>query len=163
MKKNAIIYISFGLALILGAILLIFKGDIINNTATGILINILMLISGIWLLVKGADWFVDSSSNIAKMMKISALIIGLTIVSFGTSAPELAVSFTASIRAKLNGTTADIALGNVVGSNIANLLLVLGLSVAITPIIFKKSILGKEFLFLIMTQFILAFFNYCNS
>lgn len=162
MKKKSIIYITFAIALIIGSILLIFGGDWSKNTAAGMLINIVMLISGIWLLVKGADWFVDSASGIAKLLKISALIIGLTVVSFGTSAPELAVSFTASIKAKMSGTTADIALGNVVGSNIANLLLVLGLSVAITPILFKRGILKKELPFLVLTQLILAFFAFDN-
>ena len=158
--KNKIIYLTFGVALILGAIFLLFNDNLVKNTSTGILINTLMIVSGVWLLVKGADWFVDSSSSIAKAMKISALIIGLTVVSFGTSAPELAVSTAASIKAHIHHTTADIALGNVVGSNIANLLLVLGFSVAITPIIFKRGILRKEFPFLILTQLILAFFAF---
>ena len=158
--KNKIIYLTFGVALILGAIFLLFNDNLVKNTSTGILVNTLMIVSGVWLLVKGADWFVDSSSSIAKAMKISALIIGLTVVSFGTSAPELAVSTAASIKAHIHHTTADIALGNVVGSNIANLLLVLGFSVAITPIIFKRGILRKEFPFLILTQLILAFFAF---
>ena len=158
--KNKIIYLTFGVALILGALFLLFNDNLVKNTSTGILVNTLMIVSGVWLLVKGADWFVDSSSSIAKAMKISALIIGLTVVSFGTSAPELAVSTAASIKAHIHHTTADIALGNVVGSNIANLLLVLGFSVAITPIIFKRGILRKEFPFLILTQLILAFFAF---
>lgn len=85
--------------------------------------NIVLLIVGLALLVKGADWFVDGSSGVAKKAKIPALVIGLTIVAFGTSAPELAVSVTSAI-----GQSTDIAIGNVVGSNICNILLILGLS-----------------------------------
>jgi len=90
---------------------------LLTISGLGIFLNILFLVIGIILLVKGADLFVGGASSIAKMLKISSLVIGLTVVSFGTSAPELAVSVTASIRGS-NG----IALGNVVGSNICNLL-----------------------------------------
>ena len=84
---------------------------------------IALLIVGLVLLVKGADWFVDGSAGIAHKAKIPPLIIGLTVVAFGTSAPELAVSVTGAIQ----GST-DIAVGNVVGSNIANILLILGVA-----------------------------------
>ena len=161
MKKNIIFYITFAISLIIGGLLLLFKGDI-TSSALKLSANIVMLVAGVWLLVKGADWFVDSSAAIAKIMKISALIIGLTVVSFGTSAPELAVSTASSIKANIHHTTADIALGNVVGSNIANILLVLGMSVSITPIMFKRGILRKELPFLILTQLILAFFSFDN-
>ena len=80
-----------------------------------------LIIMGLVLLVKSADWFVDGCSNVASSLGVPSLIIGLTIVAFGTSAPEAAVSVTASLKG-MN----DIALGNVVGSNICNLLLVLG-------------------------------------
>ena len=81
--------------------------------------SFILIIIGIILLVKSADWFVDGCSNVAKSLGIPSLIIGLTIVAFGTSAPEAAVSITASLQG-MN----DISLGNVVGSNICNLLLV---------------------------------------
>ena len=81
--------------------------------------SIILVIVGLVLLVKCADIFVDGSSSVAKSLGIPSLIIGLTIVAFGTSAPEAAVSITASIQGKN-----DISLGNVVGSNICNLLLV---------------------------------------
>ncbi|MBU1140922.1 MAG: sodium:calcium antiporter, partial [Firmicutes bacterium] len=88
--------------------------------------NVIILLFGFLLLIKGADYFVVSSASIAKKFNISPLIIGLTLVAFGTSLPELAVSFVASLSARAAGTTADIALGNVIGSNIANLTLILG-------------------------------------
>lgn len=86
-------------------------------------LQIFLLIVGLALLVKGADWFVEGSAGIAKKCNISPLVIGLTVVAFGTSMPELAVSVTSAIEH-----STDIAIGNVVGSNIANILLILGLS-----------------------------------
>ena len=85
--------------------------------------DFILIIIGLILLVKCADWFVDGCSNVASSLGVPSLIIGLTIVSFGTSAPEAAVSVTASLKG-MN----DISLGNVVGSNICNLLLVLGVA-----------------------------------
>lgn len=104
------------------------------------ILNVLGVIVGFILLVKGADWFVDGSSSIAKRLRIPTVVIGLTIVAFGTSAPELAVS----VSAALNGSN-DIALGNVVGSNIFNTLVVLGASAAITPIAVGKSSIKKDY------------------
>lgn len=100
---------------------------------------------GVFCLVKFCDYFVASSSVIAKKLKISPLIIGLTIVAMGTSLPELAVSVSDSIASISTGGHANVAIGNVVGSNICNLLLVLGFSVVFTPIAVKKSICKKEF------------------
>lgn len=97
------------------------------------IINILMIVIGFVLLIKGADFLVDGASGIAKKFHIPEIIIGLTIVSIGTSMPELFVSITSA----LNGYE-DMAMGNVIGSNLCNLLLILGLSAAITPVIFKK-------------------------
>ena len=97
------------------------------------IINILLIIAGFILLVKGADWLVEGASGIAKKFHIPEIIIGLTIVSIGTSMPELFVSVTSAIK-----NLEDISLGNVIGSNICNLLLILGLSATINPIIFKK-------------------------
>ena len=99
---------------------------------------------GVFCLVKFCDIFVDSSSAIAKKLKISPLIIGLTIVAMGTSLPELAVSVSDSISAIHDGSNANVAIGNVVGSNICNILLVLGFSVVFTPIIVKKSVRKRE-------------------
>lgn len=100
---------------------------------------------GVFCLVKFCDIFVDSSSAIAKKLKISPLIIGLTIVAMGTSLPELAVSVSDSIRAIGTSTTTEFAIGNVIGSNICNILLVLGFSVVFTPIVVKKSVCKREF------------------
>lgn len=92
-------------------------------------LQILLLIVGLVLILVGADWLVDGSSAIARKLKVSEFVIGLTIVGFGTSCPELVVSLAGS----LNG-VGDIAIGNVVGSNIFNTLLILGIVAAISPI-----------------------------
>ncbi len=98
-------------------------------------LNIFLLIVGMFLLVKGADWFVGGSSAIAKALKIPSLIIGLTLVSMGTSAPEASVS----INSAVNGMS-DMSIGNVVGSNIFNTLLILGVSSLIVPLTIGKDI-----------------------
>ena len=89
------------------------------------------LILGFLLLIKGADYFVEASSSVARALRIPSIIIGLTIVAFGTSAPELSVSISASIAGNN-----DIAVGNVIGSNIFNILMVLGIAAAISPVAF---------------------------
>ena len=122
--------------------------------ATGYILNIIFLVLGILLLVKGADLFVGGASSIAKKLKISALVIGLTVVSFGTSAPELAVSLTSSIKGN-----SGIALGNVVGSNIMNVLVVLGFSCVIAPLTVKKTICKREFPFLLAATALLLIFS----
>ena len=94
---------------------------------------------GFVFLVKGADYLVDGSSSLAHRIGISQLVIGLTIVSFGTSAPELLVNIIASLRG-----AGDVGIGNVLGSNIANVFLILGVSAAIYPLRIKKSTTWKE-------------------
>ena len=106
----------------------------------------ILLLIGFVLLIKGADFFVDGASSIAKALKVPALIIGLTIVAFGTSAPELAVSVSSAMKGQ-NG----IAVGNVVGSNIFNLLMVVGSAAIIYPLAVKKSVLIKEFPFTLLS------------
>ena len=96
-------------------------------------INILLILVGFVLLIKGADILVDGSSAIAKKLRISEIVIGLTIVSIGTSMPELFVSTSSAIQG-----ASDISIGNVIGSNICNLLLILGLSAMINPVKFQK-------------------------
>ena len=86
------------------------------------LLQVLLLALGFVMLVKGADWFVDGAAGVADKLGVPQLVIGLTIVAMGTSAPEAAVSLTAALKGN-----ADIALGNVVGSNILNILIILGL------------------------------------
>lgn len=104
-----------------------------------LLIAILFIVVGFIFLVKGADLFVESASSVAKKLGVSSLIIGLTIVAFGTSMPELAVSVTAALRG-----ANEIAVGNVVGSNIINLLIVAGGSACIYPIVVNKTILNRD-------------------
>ena len=104
-----------------------------------ILLQIFLLAVGFAMLVKGADWFVDGTSGIAAKMGIPQLVVGLTIVAMGTSAPEAAVSITAALRKN-----ADIAIGNVVGSNILNILIILGLTALITSVAIQKSTLRIE-------------------
>ncbi len=103
-------------------------------------INILLLIVGFVLLIKGADFFVDGSSSVAKLLGIPSVIIGLTIVAMGTSAPEAAVSITAGI----SGSNA-IAISNVVGSNIFNMLVVVGVCAAIRPFALDSDIMKRDF------------------
>ena len=109
------------------------------------LLSFILLIAGFVLLVKGADFFVDGSSSIAKFLKIPSIVIGLTIVAFGTSAPEAAVSIIAGIKG-----SNDIAVGNVIGSNMFNLLVVLGVSAAIKPVNIDGQIIKKEFPFMLL-------------
>lgn len=110
-----------------------------------------LLIVGFVLLVKGADVFVDGSSGIAKFLKIPSIVIGLTIVAFGTSAPEAAVSIIAGV----NGSN-DIAVGNVIGSNMFNLLGVLGISALISPVRVDVEIVKKQFPFMLAATGVLA-------
>lgn len=99
----------------------------------------LLLILGFVLLIKGADFLVDGSASLAKKYNISNIVIGLTIVAFGTSTPELIVSLIAS----MNGNT-EIAIGNVVGSNIVNIFFILGVSATIYPLATKSNTIWKE-------------------
>lgn len=109
--------------------------------------SLLLLVIGFVLLVKGADWFVEGSAAIARKLNIPELVIGLTIVAMGTSLPEAAVSITAS----LNG-NAGIAVGNVAGSNIMNILIILGITSVITTIKIQKSTIRMEIPFLILVS-----------
>lgn len=124
-----------------------------------ILFNIILLLVGFVFLIKGADFFVVSSSSIAHKFNVSPLIIGLTLVAFGTSLPELAVSFAAALTVQ-PGQTADIAMGNIIGSNIANLTLILGASAIALPILVKKSMSKREFPFLIGMTILIAILGF---
>ena len=110
----------------------------------------ILLIVGFVALIKGADFFVEGSCSIAKKLKIPDIIIGLTVVAMGTSAPELAVS----VSAALGGST-DIAIGNVVGSNMINTLVILGLSAVIAPIMVDKSVFKRDIPMLLVTAIVL--------
>ncbi|MEG2583073.1 MAG: calcium/sodium antiporter [Oscillospiraceae bacterium] len=104
------------------------------------MLNILFLVIGFILLIKGADLFVDSSSALATRLRIPPIIIGLTVVAFGTSAPEAAVSISASI----SGSN-DIAIGNIIGSNLFNLLMVSGISALLLPIAISRDTIRRDF------------------
>ncbi len=116
--------------------------------------NIGLLIVGFILLIKGADYFVDGASMIATRLGIPQIVIGLTIVAFGTSAPEAAIS----ISAALKGST-GIAIGNVLGSNIMNILLILGISALIIPLKVGKSTVRYEIPFVVVISIILVLFG----
>lgn len=117
-----------------------------------ILIQFALLVVGFVLLIKGADVFVDGASSLAKKFGIPQLVIGLTIVAMGTSLPEAAVSISAAAKG-----SADIAVGNVIGSNILNVLLILGLSAAICPLAVQKTTFKYEIPFTIVISAIFAF------
>jgi cation:H+ antiporter len=110
-----------------------------------------LLIIGFLILIKGAGWLVDGASSLAKKFGVPSLVIGLTIVALGTSAPELAVN----ILAALKGST-DLALGNILGSNIANILLILGSTALIYPVVIQRSTIWKEIPFAMFAVLILA-------
>ncbi len=115
------------------------------------IINILLLILGFVLLIKGADIFVDGASSTASNFKVSKMLIGLTIVAFGTSAPEFAVS----MQALASGST-DMVLGNVIGSCVLNILLILGIAAIIKPINIKNDTVKKELPIALLISSLLA-------
>ena len=119
----------------------------------GIGIQFILLIVGFVLLIKGSDFFVDGSSNIASILKIPTLIVGLTIVAFGTSAPEAAVSITSS----LSGNNA-LAVSNVIGSNIFNMMLIIGLCALLRELKIGRDVLNKDLPFLVVITAILSGF-----
>lgn len=117
-----------------------------------LLIQVVLLMVGFLMLVKGADWFVEGASKIAIKFGIPQIVIGLTIVAMGTSAPEAAVSITAAIKG-----SAEITIGNIVGSNILNILLILGITSVIIPLAVKKNTLKYEMPYVIVVSAVLAF------
>ncbi|MGL4914397.1 MAG: calcium/sodium antiporter [Romboutsia sp.] len=123
-------------------------------------LNVLMLIVGFMALIKGADIFVEGASSIAKKLGVPSVIVGLTIISIGTSAPELAVSTISAV----NGSN-GIAIGNILGSNIFNTLIVLGGTTLAMPIIIKKDLIKRDFLFnlcIIVLLYMLTYSNYVS-
>lgn len=115
-----------------------------------VLLQIGLLALGFVLLVKGADWFVEGASSLAERFGIPQLVIGLTIVAMGTSLPEAAVSVSAALKG-----SAEITIGNIVGSNIMNVLLILGLTALITPIAVQKSTVRYEIPYVMLVSAIL--------
>lgn len=117
-----------------------------------ILLQLLLLAAGFFMLGKGADWFVEGAAGIAARLGIPPLVIGLTIVAMGTSAPEAAVSITAAMHGN-----ADITIGNIVGSNILNVLVILGLASVITPLLVNQSTVRVDTPFMIGITGLLLF------
>ena len=116
-----------------------------------ILLQVLLLVVGFVMLMKGADWFVEGASQIADRLGIPQLVIGLTIVAMGTSLPEAAVSISAATQG-----SAEITIGNVVGSNIMNVLVILGLTAVVCVIPVQKSTVRYEIPFMILITAVLA-------
>ena len=121
-------------------------------------LQVIILLAGFLFLVKGADWFVEGAASIAKKLGIPQLIIGLTIVAMGTSMPEAAVSITAAINKN-----AGITIGNVVGSNILNIFIILGITAVITNVAIQKSTLLYEIPFMTVITIILLIFGITGS
>lgn len=115
-----------------------------------VVMQLVLLVIGFVLLVKGADWFVEGASKLAEKFGIPQLVIGLTIVAMGTSLPEAAVSVSAALKG-----SAEITIGNIVGSNIMNVLLILGVTSVITPIAVQKSTVRYEIPFVIAISVLL--------
>ncbi len=118
-----------------------------------IILQVVLLIVGFVFLIKGSDFFVDGASSIASLLKIPTIIVGLTIVAFGTSAPEAAVSITSS----LTGSNA-MAVSNVIGSNLFNILMVIGVSALLGDLLMEKSVLNKDLPFLVGITLLFAAF-----
>ena len=123
-----------------------------------LLLAILLLVIGFVMLIKGADWFVDGAAGIAARFGIPQLVIGLTIVAMGTSAPEAAVSITAATSGN-----AGITIGNIVGSNILNVLLILGLTAVITTVAVQKSTVKLEMPFMHVITIVLAVLGFTGG
>lgn len=115
-----------------------------------LILQIFLLVAGFYMLVKGADWFVDGASGIAEKFGIPQLVIGLTIVAMGTSLPEAAVSIAAALKG-----SADITIGNILGSNILNVLIILGLTSLVTRVSVQESTVKIEIPFMIAITAIL--------
>ncbi|MGN0657305.1 MAG: calcium/sodium antiporter [Ruminiclostridium sp.] len=126
------------------------------NSATGgngfisIIVSVVMLVIGFVMLIKGADMFVDGASKVAVKLKVPMIVIGLTIVAFGTSAPEAAISITSACQ-----DNAGIAVGNVIGSNIMNILIILGISALFAALSVKKTTFRYEIPFVIVITVVL--------
>jgi cation:H+ antiporter len=122
-----------------------------------VVIQILLLVLGFFFLVKGADWFVEGSSKVAEKFGIPQLVIGLTIVAMGTSLPETAVSISAALKG-----SAEISIGNILGSNILNILLILGLTALICPVAVQKSTIRYEIPYVVLISAVLMGIGYTD-
>lgn len=119
------------------------------------LISIILFAVGLYLLVKGADWLVDGSAAVARRFGLSELFIGLTIVAFGTSMPELVVNVISVL-----GGNPEVAIGNIIGSNVANVFLILGIAAIIAPLRVQSSTVWKEVPFSLLAAFAVLFLGF---
>ena len=124
----------------------------------GLLTQVLLLVVGFVLLVKGADWFVEGAASIADKFGIPQIVIGLTIVAMGTSAPEAAVSLSAAFKG-----SAEITIGNIVGSNILNILIILGLTSIIRSVFVQRTTIYYEIPMMIGITVLLAVMGLQNN
>lgn len=122
------------------------------------MVQVFILAVGFFMLVKGADWFVEGAAGVARKLGISQLVIGLTIVAMGTSMPEAAVSITAALNQN-----ARITVGNIVGSNILNILIILGITALITNVAIQRSTLRYEIPYMIGITIVLLVFGATSS
>ena len=123
-----------------------------------IVVQLLLLTLGFLMLVKGADWFVDGAAGIAEKFGIPQLVVGLTIVAMGTSTPEAAVSITSALKGN-----AGITVGNVVGSNILNTLIILGVTSVIVAISVAESTVKIEMPYMIFITFLMLWLGYSGN
>ena len=117
--------------------------------------DILYLILGLIVIVKGSDLLVDGAVNLAKTFKIPTLIIGLSVVAIATGVPEIAISISSSLKG-----SNEILLGNLLGSNMFNILFILGLIALLKPILVKRDIVMKNYLFALLSCFVLFVIAY---
>ncbi len=135
-----------------------FFSGLFNSTEADVIISVIFLVIGFAGLIKGSDIFVDSASQIAAKLKVPLIVIGLTIVAFGTSAPEAAISITSAFQ-----NNAGIAVGNVLGSNILNILLILGISALICRLPVKKTTFIYEIPFVAFITAVLLLIGYIGG
>ncbi len=124
----------------------------------GVSAQLCLLVVGFFLLVKGADWFVDGASWIAKKFGIPQIVIGLTIVAFGTSLPEAAVSITSAVQK-----SAGLAIGNILGSNILNIFLILGISALFSSLAVQKNTLWYEIPYVVVVSVVLMIMGFIGG
>ena len=130
-----------------------FSQLLFSFATSSMLINIVLLVMGIVMVLKGADWLTDGAVNIASRFGVSQMVIGLTIVAMGTSMPELCVSMVSALKG-----TPDLAVGNVVGSNTLNTLLIVGCSALVAPIMVKRSSVRRDIPFAVLASLLMLIF-----
>lgn len=121
-------------------------------------LNIVLLVIGVIIVLKGADWLTDGAVSVASRAGVSQMVIGLTIVAMGTSMPELCVSLVSAIKG-----TSDLAVGNVVGSNIFNTLLIVGCSAMVAPVVVRRQTVRKDFPFAVAASALMLIFALDND